>query len=143
MEESRQGARMLHLALELDRRIYRGVAPISAIAELRSLGQFDGRMLDALNSYSPTQAEFEVRRLPIQDLRAGMVLNNDILSKNGNLPILKEGTILTETWIERLENFGNARGARELIDVRIPRLAGLRKSEEFGDDIFGTPTHKR
>jgi DNA-binding response OmpR family regulator len=122
-EQSRQGAHMLHLALELDRRIYRGVTAGSALADLRSLGQFDGHMLHALRSYSPTRAMFAVRRLSIRDLRAGMVLENDVLSNGGNL-ILKGETILTETWIERLENFATALGAQKLVDVRIPRLAG-------------------
>ena len=41
-----------------------------------------------------------------------MVLDEDVFSKDGNLLILKAGTVLTETWIERLENFAKARGAR-------------------------------
>ncbi len=45
-----------------------------------------------------------------------------VLSNGGNL-ILKEETVLTETWIERLENFATALGAQKLIDVRIPGLA--------------------
>ncbi len=52
-----------------------------------------------------------MRRLPIRELRAGMVLERDVFEQDGNLLILKEGTILTETWIERLENFAKARGA--------------------------------
>ena len=123
MEQSRQGAHMLHLALELDRRIYRGVTASSALADLRALGQFDGHMLHALRSYSPTRGMFEVRRLSIRELRAGMVLENDVLSNGGNL-ILKGETILTETWIERLENFATALGAQKLVEVRIPRLVG-------------------
>jgi response regulator RpfG family c-di-GMP phosphodiesterase len=122
MEQSRQGAHMLHLALELDRRVYRGVAYPDALAELRSSGRFDDCMLDALEGYSPTQAEFEVRRLPIRELRFGMVVEKDVLSKDGSLLILKEGTILTGTWIERLENFAKAGGGRELVGVRMPRL---------------------
>ena len=123
IEPSRQGAHMLHLALELDRRIHRGVTVSSALAELGSMGQFDAHMLHALGSYSPTRAMFEVRRLPIRELRAGMVLEKDVLSNGGNL-ILKQETILTETWIERLENFATALGAQKLVDVRIPRLRG-------------------
>ncbi len=122
MEPSRQGAHMLHLSLELDQRIYRGVAPGSALAELTVSGRFDGRMLDALKTYSPAIAEFEVRRLPIRQLHAGMVLEKDVLSHHGNL-ILKEGTVLTEIWIERLGNFARALGAQKLVDVRIPRPA--------------------
>jgi CheY-like chemotaxis protein len=123
MEQSRQGARMLHLALELDRRIYRGVASSAALADFRLSPRFDDRMLDALDGYSPAPAEFESRMLPIRELRAGMVLENDFWG-NGNLLVLKKGTVLTETWIERLENFAKARGSRELIGVRVPGRAG-------------------
>jgi CheY-like chemotaxis protein len=139
-EPSRQGAHMLHLALELDRRFYRGVTSSSALAELKMLGQFDSRMLHALKSYSPTRAEFEVRRLPIRELSAGMVLEKDILSNGGNL-ILREGTILTETWIERLENFARALGAQKLIDVRIPKLAGS-EPPALIDGVSGTGPEK-
>jgi len=121
-----QGARILHLALELDRRIYRGATAASAIAGLRCSTRFDGRMVDALSGYSPAQADFEVRRLPLRELRAGMVLEKDFLTKDGNLMVLKGGTILTDTWIERMENFSKTRGAREQIDVRVPGLTVVR-----------------
>jgi putative two-component system response regulator len=126
IEESRQGARILHLALELDRRIYRGAASSSALAELRRSHRFEDRMLDALDGYSPAPAEFELRMLPIRELRASMVLENDFWG-NGNLLVLKKGTVLTETWIERLENFARARDSQELIGVRVPGPAGARK----------------
>jgi hypothetical protein len=83
-------------------------------------------MLDALDGYSPAPAEFELRMLPIRELRAGMVLENDFWG-NGNLLVLKKGTVLTETWIERLENFARARDSQELIGVRVPGPAGARK----------------
>jgi len=124
IEQSRPGARMLHLALELDRRVYRGVPCDSALAELRLSRRFDTRMLDALRSYSPAAGDFEVRQLPLRELRAGMILEIDVFSKDGNLLILKKGTVLGETWIGRLENFSKTRGAQELIKVRIPRLTG-------------------
>jgi DNA-binding response OmpR family regulator len=130
--ESRQGAELLYLALQLDQRVYLGVTPSAALGELRSLGQFDGRMLSALARYSPVKAEFEMRRLPIRELGAGMVLDNDVFSENGQVLILKEGTILTEIWIERLKNFARSWDTHELISVRLPRVAGLRMSNEFG-----------
>jgi CheY-like chemotaxis protein len=126
IEQSREGARMLHLALELDQRVYRGVASSSALAELRLAHRFDGRMLDALDGYSPAPAEFESRMLPIRELYAGMVLEKDFWG-NGNLLVLKKGTVLTETWIERLENFARARDSQELIGVRVPGPAAARK----------------
>jgi CheY-like chemotaxis protein len=119
VEDARQGAHILHLAMEMDRRIYRGLSSNAALAELRVSHRFDGRMLDALDTYSPAPAEFEMRKLRIRDLRAGMILERDFLG-NGNMLILKTGTVLTETWIERLENFAKARDSQELIDVRVP-----------------------
>ena len=126
--QQKPGATALHLALELDRRVYRGAAYASALSGLRALRRFDGRMLDALEGYSPTLAEFEVRLIPLRGLRSGMVLESDILSKDGNLLILKAGTILTDMWIERLENFATARGAQEVVGVRLPRPAGVSES---------------
>jgi hypothetical protein len=50
-----------------------------------------------------------------------MVLEMDLMSSDGNLLILKQGTVLTETWLERLENFARTRGAQQLVDARIAR----------------------
>jgi DNA-binding response OmpR family regulator len=127
--QHKPGSTLLHLALELDRKIHRGAEAASAIAELRSSRRFDSGMLDALEGYSPAGIEFEVRRVPIRALRAGMVIEDDVLSKEGNLLILKGGTTLTEVWIERLENFAKTRGAHELFSVRIPRVAQAKPAE--------------
>lgn len=122
--QQKPGATILHLALELDRRIYRGATFGSALSELRSSGRFDGRMLDALSNYSPAQVEYEVRRIPIRRLRAGMVIDNDVFTSDGNLLILKAGTVLNDVWIERLENFAKARGVPEVVSARIAGFAG-------------------
>ncbi len=119
-EPSRQGARMLHLALELDRRIYLGVSSMAALTQIRLLGRFDRQLLEALQGYTPTKAEFDLRRLPIRELRVGMILEKDVATITGNILILKKGTILTGTWIERLENFARTRGLEEPLEVRIP-----------------------
>ena len=47
-----------------------------------------------------------------------MVLEKDQLNNNGLL-ILKEGTVLTETWIERLGNFARFQSVTTLVPVRI------------------------
>jgi hypothetical protein len=117
------GATILHLALEFDRRIYCGAAPCSALSDLRLSGLFDDRMLDALEGYAPTQLDFEVRQIPIRLLHAGMVIERDISTSEGNLLILKKGTVLNDLWIERLENFANAHSVPELVSARIPRPA--------------------
>ncbi len=121
--QQKPGPTVLHLALELDRRIYRGAAPGAALSELRLLRRFDDRMLDALGGYAPTQVEFELRQIPIRMLRAGMVIEKDVSTTDGNLLILKKGTVLNDLWIERLENFARVRGAQEFVSVRVPRAA--------------------
>lgn len=114
------GAHLLRLALELDRRAYRGMSLTSAVAELRSSRRFDAGMIEALESYSPLQADFDLRRLRSRELRAGMILAEDI--QDGSLLILKQGTLLTETWIERLQNFTKTRDLPEMVHVRVPRV---------------------
>jgi DNA-binding response OmpR family regulator len=135
-----QGACMLHLALELDQKVYRGVALHSALAQLRMSNRFDPRLLDALKDYSPRQAEFEVQRLPLRKLHTGMVLNEDIVSQDGNLIILREGTVLTRTWIERLENFEKVLGVQETASVRIPRLIAVGEGAAVGQGVFRKPS---
>jgi DNA-binding response OmpR family regulator len=126
LEESRPGASMLHLALWLDREIHRGVTAQAALVRIKLAGQCDARMLAALTGYAPPQTEFEIRRLPIRELRASMVLEEDVSSKDGRLLILKKGTLLTATWIERLSNFAKVQGIQEQASVRIPgSAAGL------------------
>ncbi len=134
---------MLQLALEMDRRIFRDVDCRSAAAQLRGSGRFDVRMLNAIESYSPAKMEFDARLLLVRQLRSGMVLDEDVVSKDGNVLILKEGTALTQTWIERVENFSKTRGAPERIRVRIPRLAGMGQFSRPVYGFSGTEMEKR
>lgn len=119
-EAVKEGAYMLHLALELDRRIYRGVPCSTAIAEFQASHRFDNRMVSALQGYSPAEADVEPRRVPIGELRPGMILESDFWTRDGNMLIFKSGTTLTAAWIERIANFARGR-AHELIAVRVPR----------------------
>jgi DNA-binding response OmpR family regulator len=118
---AQRGARMLHLALELDRKIYRGTAHRTAVSELRSSNRFETLLLAALEGYIPAGTEFDLRNATIRELRAGMVLDQDLFSSVGGLLILKAGTVLNPTWIERLENFSKTRGSQESIKVRVPK----------------------
>jgi hypothetical protein len=117
--ESRIDSRILHTAWQLDRRLYRGKTTLEALRDLRSTGFFDPRLLDTLNDYQAAQATYVVRRVLIRDLRPGMILDGDATSQNGNMVILKEGTVLTETWIDRLSNFKMAQGTKEPLGVRV------------------------
>jgi DNA-binding response OmpR family regulator len=123
-EQSKQGAQMLHLAVELDRRICRGMDCHSAVLQLRLRGKFNGKLLDALEDYQPTVTEFDARLMRLRELRPGMILDEDISSVQTNALIIRQGVVLTPVWIERLENFKRSQGMQEQIRVRVPRLQG-------------------
>jgi DNA-binding response OmpR family regulator len=128
-ERVRLGARILRVAMELDRGIMRGDPTAEVLATLRTSGRFDKVLLDSLADYEPAQEEFDVRTVPVRALRTGMVLNSDFYSKDGHFLILKEGTTLSATWIARLENFILSRGGGEqLVRVRVPRASGVPES---------------
>ena len=95
-------------------------------------------MLDALDNYTPTKAEFEVRQLMIRELRASMVVDEDIVTTKTKTLVFKEGMVLTYTWIERLGNFARTQGLQERIRVRIPRLANIGKLSKLGYGLSGT-----
>jgi CheY-like chemotaxis protein len=119
-EEIRLGAHLLHLALELDRKIYQDIDCPNAVMSLKNSGGFKPGMLDALKRYSPAEAPFEVRQILIQDVRSGMILDEDIASASTNVLICKAGMVFTELWIERLMNFARNHGVQKRVRVRVP-----------------------
>jgi DNA-binding response OmpR family regulator len=132
LKQSRQGSHILHLALELDRMIYQDIDLRSAVAQLKSSGRFNGSMLDALNNYSPTKAEFEVRQLPIREVRSGMVFDEEVFTTKPKVLLFKEGMVLKPIWIERLRNFARTSGVPERVRVRVPKLAGFGRLSKLG-----------
>jgi CheY-like chemotaxis protein len=119
--EIKLGARLLFLAVELDRRLYRGVPLRTALQQTKNLlPGLDPALRAALDSYSPASADFHRQALPIKKLFAGMVLEEEVVSTSTKILILRKGTILTDTWIERLENFAKSHGVAEPIPVLVP-----------------------
>jgi len=124
--EVRLGAGMLFLATELDRRVYRGMPFRAALQQIQSAdGRVNPAMLAALENYSPASADFHRQALPIKKLFAGMALEEDVVGQSTGILILKKGTVLTETWIERLENFARFQGVPEPLPVLVPGPASL------------------
>jgi len=50
------------------------------------------------DKYSRPISEFEIRRLPISELRSSMILEEDMLTLDGKFRILQKGTTLNQTW---------------------------------------------
>jgi DNA-binding response OmpR family regulator len=116
------GTAMLRLALALDRRMFRGIPFKTALAELRLPGAgHPARMLEALGDYVPRQAGAEIKRVAVRELAPSMIVEDPIVTEDGNLLIIQKGTTLNLTLIERVRNFAKTRGVCEPIRVRVER----------------------
>lgn len=120
-ETVRLGTQMLHLAIELDRRLFRGLTVQAAMRQIRTSKQrLDPAMLTILQQYAPPDCQFQVKSLYLRQLRVGMILDSDVISLSNSLTILKQGTILNETWIERMGNFARSQKIKEPLLVKVP-----------------------
>jgi CheY-like chemotaxis protein len=117
-----RGSRMLKTAQELDRRMLRGIPFQTACDQLRAAPRkYPTEFLDALKDYSPSHVDFEVKHLLAPQLLPGMILVDDVVTRDGSLTVIAKRTTLTVTLIQRVRNFGKTRGVREPIDVRAPQ----------------------
>jgi response regulator RpfG family c-di-GMP phosphodiesterase len=117
-----RGACMLRVALELDRRMVREVPFRIALDQLRVIPRALPRdLLDALRDYVPPKTAFEIKRLQVHELRASMILEDDVVTKDGAFMIVQKGTTLNFTLVERICNFAKTRGICQPIRVRVVR----------------------
>jgi DNA-binding response OmpR family regulator len=123
------GARMLGIAVEIDRRMFCGMPFTVALQQLRSMPErFDLVMLDALGDYETPKVASELEQAWVHELRVSMILAEDVLSKDGKMTIVRKGAILTDTLIERISNFRKVRGVQEPIRVRLLQKATVDRS---------------
>ncbi len=86
-------------------------------------GQYDPEVLQALSEIRGEGARVVIKALSVFDLRAGMIVAEDIKQPNGVL-LVGRGDEITERLIERVQNFPPALMPRGLWRVVIPpRLA--------------------
>jgi hypothetical protein len=116
---------MLRIATELDRKLLRAIPFKTALIQVRTmLRGFPQALMDALNDYTPPETAFEIRRLTVRELPSSMVLEDDLMTKDGSFMVLQKGAELNVTLIERIGNFGKTRGITEPIRVRVIRPEG-------------------
>ncbi len=123
------GARMLEIAVELDRRMFRGMPFIAALQQLSTMpDRFDRPMLEALGDYETPKVASEIEQAWVHELRVSMIMAEDVLTKDGKMTIVRKGATLTETLIERISNFRKLRGVQEPIRVRLLQKANADES---------------
>lgn len=118
------GGCILRIAVELDRWMFKGLSFKDALIQLKAIPHgFPRELLTALEDYSPPFAVFEVKRLQVHELRASMVTEDDIVTKDGSSMILRKGAVLNATALERIRNFDRTRGICQPIHVQVPQAA--------------------
>ena len=79
-------------------------------------GSFPREILMALSSWEGNVQDTVVREVRLTGLAPGMVAAADIVTLTGNL-LVRAGTDLTQTVIQRLRNFASSQGIKEPISV--------------------------
>ena len=101
---------------EFDRLCGLGRGGAKGLKELDGL--YPREILVALNSWPGADEEAVVQEVALRGLVVGMVAENDIVTKAGTL-LVRSGTDITETVIDRLRNFANSQGIDEPITVSV------------------------
>jgi hypothetical protein len=116
------GACLLRMAVELDRRMFAGVSFPEALRQLTMTAHgLPVAILDAVKGHRPAVIPSDRRSLGVLDLRVSMIVEDDVVTKDGNFLILGRGSALNATAIEKIRNFDRTRGIRQPIRVQIPR----------------------
>ena len=114
------GARALHVALYFDSFKAQGFNDQGALLELRKRHRwFDPLILDTLETLLEDEIPYQQRTVTIEEIRPGMVVEQDVKTRTGLLLIAK-GQEVGDSTIPRLRNYHKTRGVREPISVLVP-----------------------
>jgi response regulator RpfG family c-di-GMP phosphodiesterase len=117
-EQLRFGAEVLQMALSVSDRVNRGDSIKQAIRHLSQTVRLERRdLLETLASFENLEVN-ETQALPLKQLRAGMILESDVETPNGNV-VLQRGRQLTLLHLDRLKHFAEGVGIVEPINVRL------------------------
>ncbi len=104
-ESVRRGAQMLKVSLAYDRLLSGGSERQEALAALsRKPTQYDAKIVAALRDFKPNRGATECRAIDVRDLRAGMILNEDLRSNAGIL-LAAKGHEVSQALLKAVRNF--------------------------------------
>lgn len=125
-DATKNGARLLRILCEYDQ-LNGSMSLIQAIRTMETHvgSKYDATIFDAVAEV--LQGAMELRKLAVCDLSEGMILDENILNRSGDI-LISQGHELTESLIQRLVSFSHSSvGVREPIAVRcavaIPPIA--------------------
>ena len=120
--EEQLGAAMLRLALALDSRVTAGATVSAGLADVKKGGAHRPELLGAMEGFRSSVRADAVKAVYVREMRSGMVLDEDVRAKNGNVVVGKDRELSTAL-IGRLTNFAAGTGLVEPIRVRVPAAA--------------------
>ncbi|MFP4038001.1 MAG: HD domain-containing phosphohydrolase [Desulfobacteraceae bacterium] len=114
------GASILKVVLDFDLLEGRGVSRAKALAALRKRSRpYDPGVLSAMEAVLGMEAKYQRLDLMIRELRAGMVLDQEVKSKEGRL-LIGRGQELSRILLSRLNAFSSSQPVKEPIRVLVP-----------------------
>lgn len=126
------GARVLKIVSEFDLLVARGASWLGAVQRLEMVARHDEReMLDMLKRMEPQKIEMAARMVRIAELRAGMIIDEDVHTLKGYL-LLPKGHEINDTIRQRLMNFQLQGMLGSSIRVLVPRHLDTQPLEADG-----------
>ncbi len=120
-----RSARLLKLATDYDLLESRGMAPADI---LKSMGEdascYDPVLFQALAQSVGQESDYALRRVMLEELAEGMVLEEGIVSEQGLL-LLAKGTEITGAAIQRMRQSALSFAVVEPVTVRVPLPGAL------------------
>ena len=116
------GSRALKIILDYLVLHSRTGSPSTSLDTMRGrLGHYDPAILLAFSTLlGNATATVEVRQLSIKELRIGMILRENVVTRTGMLLMAKDHEVTTGL-LERIANFSRSVGVREPIEVIVGR----------------------
>jgi CheY-like chemotaxis protein len=128
MADMRVGAEILRVTLAFDEFLRKGLSRTEAGTRLaRQFRGLDSRIVYALVELDPEVDAAEVRTCTIEELVAGMILDEDVYAKNGFL-IVAKGQEVTLPLTLKLKTFSEKQAIKTTIRVTLPKHSQLSRS---------------
>ncbi len=111
-------ASIVRAVVDFDDIVVQGLGATKALARMAST--HSERIVKSLSTWDGADEEAVVREVGLAQLMVGMVVARNIVTPSGNL-LVKAGSDITETLVQRLRNFARTHGVEEPIAVSAPR----------------------
>jgi response regulator RpfG family c-di-GMP phosphodiesterase len=117
------GAQILRVAIDYDFLLSQQLNHVDILSTLRSSkGVYNPKILRYLKSIKPIDEQSNVNSVMVKDIIIGMVVEEDVIAKNGAL-LTSKGQEITWAVLQGLKNFAKKVGVKEPIRIRFESAA--------------------